>query len=82
MIEIVFNKVHKLETFRVAEFSRMIPNRRRPRILRQFRANKIQVYVNHVYCFCLSQCENKMMFNTKICSEYLLLRSVPFLWAL
>ena len=52
MIEIVFNVVHKLR-FKVAEFSRMFPARQRPRVLRQFGANKIELCVLAAFCvFC------------------------------
>eukprot|EP01083_Nonionella_stella_P067850 179736_1 len=47
LVEIVFNVVHKqaLYGLKVAEFSRMVSDRQRPHILRQFRANKINFLI-------------------------------------
>eukprot|EP00484_Ammonia_sp_Unknown_P023020 CAMPEP_0197037040 /NCGR_PEP_ID=MMETSP1384-20130603/14356_1 /TAXON_ID=29189 /ORGANISM="Ammonia sp." /LENGTH=704 /DNA_ID=CAMNT_0042467291 /DNA_START=41 /DNA_END=2155 /DNA_ORIENTATION=+ len=45
MVEIAFNVVHEMESLKIAEFSRLVAQSQRPRILRQFRANKIQLLI-------------------------------------
>ena len=47
IIEIVWNVVHQ-QPLNVAEFSRMVSDRERPRILQQFKDGKINLFVSCV----------------------------------